>query len=75
MAAESASVSCDLKQPSQADLDAALERMIETARLATLCAADPEFQRAGAEALARLIAQRSPQTVARMEREFGLIAG
>ncbi len=72
MAAESAKVSCDLKQPSQAELDAALERMIETARLATLCTDDPEFQRAGAAAMTRLIAMRSRQQIDRMERERGL---
>lgn len=72
MAAESAKASCILKQPSQAELDAGLERMIETARLATLCTADPELQRAGAAAMARLIEQRSPDQVARMELERGL---
>jgi hypothetical protein len=69
MASDSASVSHDLREPSQAELDAALERMIETARLATLCTADPEFQAAGVAAMSRLIAQRSPQQIQRMERE------
>jgi hypothetical protein len=59
-----------LREPSQAELDAALERMIETARLATLCTADAEFQRAGAAALARLIEQRSPERVAAMEAKI-----
>lgn len=67
-----ATTSLSLKQPSQAELDAALERMIETARLATLSDADPEFQRAGAAAMARLIDQRSPQRIAAMEKEQGL---
>lgn len=67
MARDSASISHDLREPSQAELDAALERMIETARLATLCTADPEFQRAGAAAMARLVAQRSTKRIAEME--------
>lgn len=71
-ASDSVSTSIDLRQPSQAELDAALERMIETARLATLCTADPKFQRAGAEAMKRLIAQRSTDRVTQMEREQGL---
>jgi hypothetical protein len=72
MASDSASISHNLKHPSQAELDAALEREIETARLATLCTSDPEFQRAGAAAMARLIEQRSKSQVDRMERERGL---
>lgn len=52
--------------PTQDELDAALERQIETARLATLCTSDPEFQRVGVEAMKRLIEQRSPQQRARM---------
>lgn len=56
-----------LPQPTQQDLDAGLEREIETARLATLCTSDPEFQRAGVEAMKRLIAQRSDSQKARME--------
>jgi hypothetical protein len=63
-----------LPELSQMELDAALEREIETARLATLCTSDPEFQRAGAAAMARLIEQRSPTQIERMEREQGLRA-
>jgi hypothetical protein len=48
-----------LSEPTQAELDAALERMIETAYRASLCTADPELQQAGADAHRRLVAQRS----------------
>jgi hypothetical protein len=61
-----------MREPTQVELDEALERMIETAYRATLCTADPELQRAGAAAMSRLIAQRSPRQIARMERERGL---
>jgi hypothetical protein len=61
-----------MPEPTQTELDAALERMIETAYRATLCTADPELQRAGSAALKRLIAQRSPEQIHRMERERGL---
>lgn len=64
---DSASLAHNLPRPSQAEIDAGLEREIETARLATLCTSDPEFQRAGADAMKRLIAQRSPAQRARME--------
>jgi len=74
MASDSVSISHNLKQPSQAELDAGLEREIETARLATLCTSDPEFQRAAAAAMSRLIALRSSDQVERMERERGLRA-
>jgi hypothetical protein len=68
-------MSTALREPSQEELDAALERMIETARLATLCTADPEFQRAGADAMSRLIAQRSREQVARMEANIEGLRG
>jgi hypothetical protein len=69
---DSVLISHILRQPSQAEIDAGLEREIETARLATLCTSDPEFQRAGADAMKRLIAQRSDARIARMEEERGL---
>lgn len=67
--AEVASVSHVLKEPSQADLDAALEREIETARLAATAAADidPDLAREYFATMATLISQRSPQQIACME--------
>jgi hypothetical protein len=54
--------------------DEALEREIETARLAATNATDPEIARAGFEAMAMLIGLRSPEQIERMERERGLRA-
>lgn len=67
MATDSASVSHNLMQPSQAEIDAALERQIATAYLAAINAADSEISRAGFAAMAELIKMRSPQQIARME--------
>jgi hypothetical protein len=72
MAERSASVSHNLPQLSQAEVDAALEREIETARLAATNTKDTDLARAGFQAMADLIAQRSPQQIERMERERGL---
>lgn len=63
-------MSVPMREPTSEELDAALERMIETARLATLCTGDPELQRAGANALTRLVAQRSPARIAQMEAKM-----
>lgn len=51
----------------QADIDAALEREIETARLAMMNAKDRDLARAGASTMAALIQQRSEAQIARME--------
>jgi hypothetical protein len=72
MASDRASVSRNLPQPGQAERDAALEREIETARLAATNTKDPELARAGFKTMADLIAQRSPEQIERMERERGL---
>lgn len=67
-------MSTALRKATQEELDAALEREIETARLATLCTSDPEFQRAGAAAMRRLIEQRSREQIERLEIARGLRA-
>jgi len=72
MVAESASVTFELKQPSQAELDAALEREIATAYLAAVESSDPDFARAGFAAMTALIKRRSPAQIERMEKEQGL---
>lgn len=52
--------------------DLALEREIETARLAATKETDPELARDFFRAMAMLIAQRSPAQIARMETDKGL---
>jgi hypothetical protein len=59
-----------VREASQAELDAALERMIETARLAATQCRDAELARAGFATMASLIEQRSPQQIARMEAKL-----
>lgn len=76
MASPDVSVSHNLKQHSQAEIDAALEREIETAhrfamKYATI---DPELAREAFSIHARLVARRSPEQVAKLERERGLRA-
>lgn len=67
MATDSARFSHNLPQPSQAEIDAGLERQIATAYLAAINATDPDISRAGFAAMANLIKMRSPQQIARME--------
>jgi len=70
MARDSASMSHNLKQPSQAEIDAALEREIETAHRAYLRAVELEDTPAIREcfdAMSALCEQRSDEQVARME--------
>lgn len=62
------------RQLTQEEIDAGLEREIETARLAATNATDPEIARAGFEAMANLIARRSPEQIQKMEEERGLRA-
>jgi hypothetical protein len=62
--AQSASVVFD---PTQAELDAALEREIASAYLAAVNCADPDLARAGFAAMTTLISQRSDDQVKRME--------
>jgi hypothetical protein len=50
--------------------DEALELEIETARLAATNAKDPEIARAGFEAMAALVAMRSPEQIERMEAKL-----
>ena len=66
-ASDSVSISHNLRQPSQAELDAALEREIATAYLAAVNASDAEVARSGFKSMGELISQRSPQQIARME--------
>lgn len=54
----------------QEEIDAGLERQIATAYLAAVNAVDPDLARAGFQAMGELIAQRSPQQVARMEERL-----
>lgn len=65
-----------LQEPSQEDVDAALEREIETAhRFAMKYATnDPALSREAFSLMARMIAKRSHQQIARLERERGLRA-
>lgn len=75
MASDSASVSHNLREPSQAEIDAALEREIETAHRAYLRAVeldDVPAIRECFDAMAALTAQRSDARIAQMERERGL---
>lgn len=58
---------------SQREIDDALEREIETARLAMMSESDPELRRDFCSCMTQLIAQRSPEQVERMERERGLL--
>jgi hypothetical protein len=66
-ASDSATGSYNLPPPSQAEIDAGLEREIATAYLAAVNATDVEISRAGFAAMADLIAKRSPEQIARME--------
>ena len=70
--AEVAPVSHVLRDPSQAELDAALEREIETARLfaTQVAASDPMLSRIAFGVMRQLIKQRSPEGVARMEAKI-----
>jgi hypothetical protein len=54
-------------QLTQEEIDAGLEREIETARLAMMNAKDRDLARAGAAAMAMLIQQRSEAQISRME--------
>lgn len=56
-----------MREPTQAEIDAGLEREIATAYLAAMNTTDPTLARAGFKAMAELIAQRSPRQIARME--------
>lgn len=56
-----------MRAPTQEEIDAGLEREIETARLAMMNAKDPELARAGAAAMTQLIGQRSDRRIAEME--------
>lgn len=63
-----------LPAPTQGEIDAALEREIETAYRAGLLAAtnDREEARQIFVAMAELIKRRSPEQIARLEQERGL---
>lgn len=66
-----------LREPTQEEIDAALEREIETAHRAYLRAVeidDTPSVRECFEVMGKLINQRSTQQVQRMEKERGLIA-
>lgn len=69
-------MSTALRKATQEELDAALEREIETAyRIAMRFAvSDPELSREGFKVMGMLIARRSPEQVARIERDRGLRA-
>ena len=54
------------------DEDAALETLIEMARTTMLAADTERSRRFWARRMAQFIADRSPEQVARMERERGL---
>lgn len=57
----------------QIDQDAILEAQIQQAQKRLVaCANDPQARRAAGDLLCNLIKQRSPEQVARMERERGL---
>ena len=56
----------------QGDLESALEAAIDLATLRCQTASTPLRRRAAFEELRRLIAQRSPAQIARMERARGL---
>lgn len=59
-----------IHEPSQEEVDAAREREIESARLSMLdadAAGDKHGAREYAASMARLISERSPEQVARME--------
>jgi hypothetical protein len=63
-------MNAEISEPTQADLDAALEREIETAHRAYLRAVeldDPPSVRECFDVMAALVAQRSPQRIAEME--------
>lgn len=64
-----------LREPTQDELDAALEREIDTTHRAYLSAVkadDTPAVREWFDAMAALIAQRSPAQIERMEKEQGL---
>lgn len=69
-ASDSAAVLHNLKQPSQAEIDAGLEREIATAYLAAINAADPDLARAGFKAMGELIERRSQDQIDRMEAKI-----
>jgi hypothetical protein len=73
MAADSASVPYNLPQPSQAEVDAAREREIESARL-SMVACDAKGDKEGAreyqEQMYALITDRSEEQRARMEAKL-----
>jgi hypothetical protein len=71
IASDSATITRTHELPSQAD-DAALERRIECARIAMTLAKDAASQRDHLERMTRLIAQRSPRQIEKMERAMGL---
>lgn len=58
----------------QNDIDAALERRIECARIAMTLSTDEASKQDHWERMRRLIGERSPQQIERMERERGLRA-
>lgn len=63
----------DEGRPSEAaDADELLERQIEAVMQLGLIADDPDEARAAFAVMSQLIAQRSPEQIARMERERGL---
>jgi len=70
MAPDSVTNTHSLREPSQAELDAALEREIETAHRAYLRAIeldDTPSIRECFDIMAALVAQRSPMRIAQME--------
>jgi uncharacterized protein YbcI len=70
MATDSAVVSHVHEQLCQAEVDAALERRIECARIARTLATDEISRRDHLERMERLIGQRSLDQVARMEAKI-----
>lgn len=56
-----------IHEPTQEEIDAALERQISTAYLAAINANDADLARAGFKTMGELIAQRSPRQIACME--------
>jgi hypothetical protein len=62
-----------IHEPNQDEIDAALEREIETARLAMVradAAGDKDGAREFKEAMYALLGQRSPQQIARLEAKL-----
>lgn len=64
-----------IREPSQEEIDAGLEREIETAHLAyadTIRTGTPDDIKAAFAAMARLVERRSLQQIEKMEKERGL---